>query len=235
MAATEVHNQKPEELPPNIYIIGVQSTGKTTLVTALGEHFAENSAVERSTTQPHHLKEVARGVLIRHHFTANDITSSKTRALELQRLIIEAQAAAEDALQNGWYIADRSALDAVAYAKHYVGEPEAHSLREGAAWQEIEDKMRAGVVVLCEPGGEWLVDDGVRLMPRDQTEWFELHSNFQQILAECRIPYYVLSSSVSLLGQRVDCVLETWRKEVEGPLNELLMPCCSPWRFNYGG
>ncbi|KAL8853704.1 MAG: hypothetical protein Q9221_001515 [Calogaya cf. arnoldii] len=213
MATTEFHKQKPEELPPNIYIIGAQSTGKTTLVTALGEYFAENLGVEKSTFQPHQLKEVARGVLIRHQFTANDITSSKTRALELQRLIIEAQAAAESALQNGWYIADRSALDAVAYARQYVGETEAQSLREGGVWQEIEDKMRAGVVVLCEPGGEWLVDDGVRLMPQDQTEWFALHSHFQSILAECGISYVVLSSSVSSLKQRVDFVLEAWRKK----------------------
>ncbi|KAI4256206.1 MAG: hypothetical protein L6R42_006348, partial [Xanthoria sp. 1 TBL-2021] len=161
------------------------STGKTTLVTALGEYFAQNLELQRSTSQPHQLKEVARGVLIRHQFTANDITSSKTRALELQRLIIQAQATAEDALQDTWYIADRSALDAVAYARQYVGEAEARSLREGAVWQEIEDKMRAGVVVLCEPGGEWLIDDGVRLMPRDQAEWFALNSHFQVLLAEC--------------------------------------------------
>lgn len=213
MAATEGHDQKSDELPPNIYVIGAQSTGKTTLVTALGEYFAQSLGLETSMSQPHQLKEVARGVLIRHQFTANDITSSKTRALELQRLIIQAQAAAEGALQDTWYIADRSALDAVTYARQYVGEAEARSLREGAVWQEIQDKMRAGVVVLCQPGGEWLIDDGVRLMPRDQAEWFALNSHFQVLLAECGIPYVVLSCSVSLLRQRVEFVLQAWTQK----------------------
>lgn len=213
MAAAEYHDQKPEKLPPSIYIIGAQSTGKTTLVTALGEDFAQNVELEGSISQPHQVKEVARGVLLQHQFSANDITSSKTRALELQRLIIQAQAAAEGALQDGWYIADRSALDAVAYARQYVGEAEARRLREAPVWQAIEDKMRTGVVVLCEPGGEWLMDDGVRLMPRDQAEWFALHSHFRVLLAECRIPYHVLPCSVSLLRQRVEFVLQVWKQK----------------------
>ena len=213
MAAAEYHDQKPEKLPPSIYIIGAQSTGKTTLVTALGEYFAQNVELEGSISQPHQVKEVARGVLLQHQFSANDITSSKTRALELQRLIIQAQAAAEGALQDRWYIADRSALDAVAYARQYVGEAEARRLREATVWQEIEDKMRTGVVVLCEPGGEWLMDDGVRLMPRDQAEWFALHSHFRELLAECGIPYVVLACSVSLLKQRVEFVLQVWKQK----------------------
>ncbi|KAL8992131.1 MAG: hypothetical protein Q9169_007345 [Polycauliona sp. 2 TL-2023] len=160
MAASGDHDPSPHELPPNIYIIGAQSTGKTTLVSALGDHFAQDA----SLSQPQLLKEVARGVLTRHNFTASDITNSKERALELQRLIIEAQAAAEGALGNLWYVADRSAIDAVAYARQYVGETEARNLRKGDTWQELEERMRAGVVVVCEPGGEWLRDDG--LFPR---------------------------------------------------------------------
>ncbi|KAL8789301.1 MAG: hypothetical protein Q9213_001224 [Squamulea squamosa] len=213
MTSTEGYGQELPQLPANIYIIGAQSTGKTTLVTALGEYFALNQNTHMLTEQPHQLKEVARGVLKRHKFTASDITNSKSRALELQRLIIEAQALAESALQGTWYIADRSALDAVAYARRYVGEVEARNLRQSSVWQEMEDKMRAGVVVLCEPGGEWLIDDGVRLMPQNQAEWFELHADFEALLTECGIEYVVLPASVSQLADRVQFVVDAWTRK----------------------
>ena len=217
MAATGGQVQELPPLPPNIYIIGAQSTGKTTLVTALGKYFAQNLDTEKLISQPHQLKEVARGVLQKHNFTASDITNSKSRALELQQLIIEAQASAESALRNVWYIADRSALDAVAYARQYVGTAEARNLRTGAAWQEVENKMRAGVVILCEPGEAWLIDDGVRLMPQNYGEWFELHAHFMALLAECGIEHVVLPCSVSHLDERVNVVIAAWRQKRSEP------------------
>ncbi|KAL8732306.1 MAG: hypothetical protein Q9166_002878 [cf. Caloplaca sp. 2 TL-2023] len=216
MANPDTQGQRVSQLHPNIYIIGAQSTGKTTLVTALGEHFAQNLDSYIFTNQPHQLKEIARGVLKQHNFTASDITSSKSRALELQMLIIEAQATAEMALQDSWYIADRSALDAVAYAQQYVGEAEACTIRQGAVWQQIENRMKAGLVILCEPGGEWLIDDGVRLMPQDKAEWFELHSHFMAILSKCDVEYRVLPCSISRLEERVDFVVDAWRRKWSG-------------------
>ncbi|KAL8732801.1 MAG: hypothetical protein Q9181_003828 [Wetmoreana brouardii] len=214
MANTEAGRQQMPQGCPNIYIIGAQSTGKTTLVTALGEHFAQRSSLYTLTDEPAQLKEVARGVLKHHNFTASDITSSKARALELQRLIIEAQAAAETALANTWYIADRSALDAVAYARQYVGIAEAESLRQGTIWHKIVQRMRAGVVVVCEPCREWLIDDGVRLMPQDQTEWLELHSQFVDLLTGSEVRYTMLPCSISRLEDRIDFVINAWRKRV---------------------
>ncbi|KAL8868951.1 MAG: hypothetical protein Q9198_008012 [Flavoplaca austrocitrina] len=213
MARTQDHDQLANEPPPNIYIIGVQSTGNTTLVLALRDYFAQNLPSEKLPSQPYQLKEVARGVLLRHQFTVSDISSSKERSLELQRLIIEARAAAEGALQHIWYIADRSALDAVAYARQYVGEAEARGLRHGVAWQQVEEKIRAGVVILCEPGGEWLMHDGVRLMPRGRNEWFTLKFHFQIPLVECGIPYATPPCSVSTLRERVDSVVQAWKQK----------------------
>ncbi|KAL8896255.1 MAG: hypothetical protein Q9192_003191 [Flavoplaca navasiana] len=213
MARTRDPHQLGNGPPPNIYTIGAQSTGKTTLVLALGDYFAQNLQSEKLPSQPYQLKEVARGVLLRHQFTASDITSSKERSLELQRLIIEAEAAAEGALQHTWYIADRSALDAVAYARQYIGEAEACGLRHGVAWQQVEEKMRAGVVILCESGGEWLMDDGVRLMPRDWNEWCILNLHFQILLVECGIPHATLPCSVSTLHDRVDFVVQAWKQK----------------------
>ncbi|KAL8665417.1 MAG: hypothetical protein Q9202_002310 [Teloschistes flavicans] len=202
--------------PPNIYIIGAQSTGKTTLVTALGEHFVQKSHLYALPKEPYQIKETARNVLKQHYFTASDITDSKTRALELQRLIIEAQASAETELGDTWYISDRSALDAVVYAQQYVGAAEAEDLQQGTTWEGIVRRMKVGVVMLCEPNAEWLIDDGVRLMPRDQGEWLELHSHFANLLAGSGIAYTVLPSSVGQLAERVRFVVDLWNEKRVG-------------------
>ena len=214
--ASHAHQRTEEHrLKRNIYIIGAQSTGKTTLVAALATHFAhentETASIGASPT-PFQLKEVARNVLRKHNFTAHDITSSKTRALELQRLIINAQAIAEAALDGIWYISDRSALDAVVYARQYVGAQEAESLMHEESWQALEDRMRAGLVVICEPGGQWLTDDGVRLMPRDREEWFQLHEHFLVLLDRLKMAYAVLPCDVAGLDDRVDYVLNEWTR-----------------------
>ncbi|KAL8765953.1 MAG: hypothetical protein Q9194_006409 [Teloschistes cf. exilis] len=202
--------------PPNIYIIGAQSTGKTTLVTALSEHFRQSSSLYALAKEPYQIKETARNVLKQQYFTASDITNSKIRALELQRLIIEAQAAAETELGETWYISDRSALDAVVYAQQYVGATEAGDLQQEAAWDGIVRRMKAGVVILCEPNAKWLIDDGVRLMPRDQSEWLKLHSHFSDLLAGNGIEYTVLPSSIAQLTERVNLVVDQWNRKRVG-------------------
>ncbi|KAL8691549.1 MAG: hypothetical protein Q9218_003246 [Villophora microphyllina] len=213
MANTEDEPQHMPQPLPNIYIIGTQSTGKTTLVTALGQYFTGEVSHHNLTNAPHQLKEVARGVLKQHSFTASDITNSKVRALELQRLIIDAQASAEADLGDTWYIADRSALDAVAYAQQYVGAAEARDLQQGTAWYGITTRMKSGVVILCEPNVEWLIDDGVRLMPQDQTEWLDLHTQFVSLLAGSGMQYTVLPSSITQLEERVRFVIDIWNRK----------------------
>ncbi|KAH6632294.1 hypothetical protein F5144DRAFT_247359 [Chaetomium tenue] len=132
--------------PPNIYIVGAQCTGKTTLVNNLRAHFYQshfphnsnsnsehdndnnnnnnkknnknsnndddnnNNANKNNINPPPHppspppsppspppaiITEVARTVLAIHHFTAQDVRIP-ARSLALQRLILEAQAAAEE-------------------------------------------------------------------------------------------------------------------------------------------
>ncbi|KAK0509824.1 hypothetical protein JMJ35_008218 [Cladonia borealis] len=68
---------------------------------------------------------VARSVFREHHFTADDIVTSKPRALQLQRLIFNAQSKAKQSFGQEWYITDRSGLDPLAYAHRYVGDEEA--------------------------------------------------------------------------------------------------------------
>lgn len=197
--------------PQNIYIIGAQSTGKTTLVAALTTYVEQFHVVPDATiARPKIISEVARGVLQRHHYTAEDIVSSKTRALELQRLILEAQCQAEEAACDEWYISDRSGLDPLVYARKYVGVEEALALTQGLAWQHLQQKMKRGLVIVCEAGGEWLIDDGVRLMPKDRDAWLQMHAAFCEMLSELDIEYHVLPASISSLAHRIEFVVTKW-------------------------
>ena len=198
--------------PPNIYIIGPQSTGKTTLVSALDRYFEQHRTYSSEPVpQPHIIREVARSVLREHQFTAYDITHSKSRALQLQRLILNAQSKVERSFCQEWYITDRSGLDALAYAHRYVGKEEARQLRQEEAWQDVEKRIRKGLVVLCGVGGEWLIDDGVRLMPENRDDWAEIQTVFCSLLDELGMQYTILPSSVRDLDRRVDFVIEQWK------------------------
>ena len=210
--ATEENMIRTALKPPNIYIIGAQSTGKTTLVSALDRYFEQHRTyLSEPVTRPHIITEVARSVLREHHFTADDIATSKPRALQLQRLILNAQSKAEQSFGQEWYITDRSGLDPLAYAHRYVGDEEARQLRKEEAWQDVEKRIREGLVIVCGVGGEWLVDDGIRLMPRSRDDWVEFQSVFCSLLDELGMQYKILPSSVRDLDSRVDFVVEQWR------------------------
>ncbi|KAF2495768.1 hypothetical protein BU16DRAFT_538405 [Lophium mytilinum] len=185
----------------NIYVVGAQCTGKTTLVNALASHYSD------AEVRPLPIKEVARGVLRKHNYTAADMTNSPLRALELQHLIFSAQVTAEEELGNNWFISDRSALDPVAYAYFYVGEEAAASMLESEAWQASRARMRDGVVLVCEAGTPWLVDDGVRLMPEDPREWAAIHETFCRVLQEQGIPFTLVPKETMNLAKRVDLFL----------------------------
>lgn len=131
---TEQNTTGTTPKPPNIYIIGAQSTGKTTLVSALDKYFEQHRTYSgEPVPRPCIIKEVARSVLREHQFTADDIANSKRRALQLQRLILNAQPKPERSFCPEWYITDRSGLDALAYAHRYVGNGEARQLRQEEA------------------------------------------------------------------------------------------------------
>ncbi|KAL2164902.1 hypothetical protein VTH06DRAFT_198 [Thermothelomyces fergusii] len=216
-----------EGSPPNIYIVGAQCTGKTTLVNHLRAYFANNHHNNNHKHnpipdggQPALVSEVARGVLKAHHFTARDVRIP-SRSLLLQRLILQAQAAAErDALQSGeggktWFISDRSGADPIAYCMRYVGHDAARTLAESEEWAELKERMRQSVVVICEVGtgvAGWLKDDGVRLMPVDLEEWTGFHRTFCEFLDGEGVPYEVLSADIGAHEERVDFVVKRWEE-----------------------
>jgi nicotinamide riboside kinase len=194
-----------------LYIIGAQSTGKTTLVNALEEHFDLcRSPQEARPSQPLIIREVARTVLKEKGFNREDITTSPTRALQLQKHILDAQHNAECEINVSstpkWYICDRSGLDPIVYTKYFVGQEASAEMLASRSWIELESRMKAGIVILCEAGCHWLKDDGIRLMPNHADEWTRIDDTFRSLLEEREIQYYVLPKDLADLGERVDFV-----------------------------
>lgn len=199
--------------PSNIYIVGAQNTGKTTLVKALQKHFDRRDNCKWKDEQisaPKIITEVARGVLQKHAFTAADITSSRTRAIELQRLILEAQLQAEAETDDGWFISDRSGFDPIIYALRYVGSEAARDLMASNAFIALKENMQKSLVIICEAGADWLFDDGVRLMPISKEDWVAFHSLFCTSLEAAGVDYIVLPYCTTGSTERVDFVLEKW-------------------------
>jgi nicotinamide riboside kinase len=201
----------------NIYIIGPQSTGKTTLVNALEKSFINSDDV----TQPTYIREVARTVLKTYNFTRDDITNSPIRALELQELILKAQRTAEEAAVGGdpstsWFISDRSGLDPIVYAKLFVGEDAAQKMMLSEDWKALEDRMKHGLVILCEAGSSWLTDDGTRLMPKDMEDWLLVNSAFRSVLGTLAIESILIPKDVLDMQHRVQIVLDALWKRTRG-------------------
>ncbi|EOA85869.1 hypothetical protein ACJQWK_02971 [Exserohilum turcicum] len=193
----------------NIYIIGAQSTGKSTLINAL-ESCLEEIANEYSSQRPLVIREVARTVLRENHFRREDIATLPARALQLQRHILAAQYYAETtACPEGastWYICDRSGLDPIVYAKCFVGDYAAAEMLASEFWQGLEDRMKESIVILCEAGCQWLEDDGVRLMPKDEKEWMRIDAAFRDLLRIRGISFYIISKDMTDLRERVQYV-----------------------------
>lgn len=186
----------------NTYVIGAQCTGKSTLVNAL-----ERRVNSTNSTPPAIIKEVARTVLKKYQYSADDIRASPERALGLQKLILEAQHEAESQHQNEFFISDRSGIDPVVYAKIFVGVEAARGMMESEAWRDIERNMRSARILVCEPVPAWLHDDGVRLMPIDIEELNSLHHLFCEILRELGMEFVVVPKEVTDIEERVKLAL----------------------------
>ncbi|KAK3937349.1 AAA domain-containing protein [Diplogelasinospora grovesii] len=208
-----------KKTPSNIYIVGAQCTGKTTLVRELQAQFQASLSREATDNDidesPQIISEVARAVLRQHRFATEDIRSSPERSLALQKLILAAQVDAErEALgKSSWFISDRSGIDPVVYARKYVGADAAREMMaQSTSWLELKDRMVGSLVTVCEAGATWLMDDGVRLMPEDRGDWLQFHDMFCELLDELGLPYFVLPCKMHSLSERVQFVLSKWHE-----------------------
>ncbi|KAG5983616.1 hypothetical protein E4U55_007716 [Claviceps digitariae] len=195
--------------PPNIYIIGAQCTGKTTLVNALVASLDDSLPCVR----PAIIGEVARTVLSTHDFTAHDITTSIQRCSKLQMLILKAQHAQEQQALNTstWFISDRSGLDPLVYAERHVGPALVRKMMATPEWHQLRTSLARSLVFVCEPTEEWLVDDGVRLMPTDREDWMDYHRRFCSVLEALGLDYKLVPSTMPQLELRVQYVWEEWK------------------------
>ncbi|KAH8174350.1 AAA domain-containing protein [Sarocladium implicatum] len=190
---------------PNIYIIGPQSTGKTTLVNELHRQLGTWLA-DTSFDLPHVIPETARIVLEQHNISSLDVTASEEQCINLQRLIIEAQSVAEEeALSiSSWFISDRSAIDPLIYVRRYASAQAAEDLRLLESWAKLRERMTGSLIVVCESGTPWLVDDGIRLMPEGDEAWNRLYIDFCAVLQELNLTYCVVPQTMLGLPDRAE-------------------------------
>lgn len=148
----------PQALHTSIYLVGPESTGKTTLFTALSSHL--------SLSPPQLIPEVARALLHSQHWTG-----SETQTLFHQRAILHATLEEEER-REGTVLSDRCALDCVAYAK-LGGEDGWEELMKEVLERGAVERYRRGLVVLFEPPAEGRAEeDGARNVPRSLGEWW---------------------------------------------------------------
>jgi nicotinamide riboside kinase len=170
----------------------------------------------------HTIGEVARNVLSDHNFTRDDLTIPQ-RAIQLQRLILEAQYKAEiEHHPEGMILCDRSGIDPLAYSCKYGPPGDLASVMgppAWAAWQVLKPRMQTSLVILCHPRTDWVVDDGTRLMAKDWEEWQDLLRIFKKLLAENEIPYYSIPNEISSSADRVNYVLTLWTSMSFGMLS----------------
>lgn len=179
----------------------------------LQKHFDQHENCQWQDEQisaPKVITEVARGVLQKYSFTAEDITFSQIRAAELQRLILEAQLQAEADVGDAWFISDRSGFDPIIYTLRYVGNDAARDLMASNAFLSLKERMQKSLVIICEAGADWLIDDGVRLMPTSKDDWVAFHSLFCASLEAEGVEYIVLPHSMVGSTERVDFVVGKW-------------------------
>jgi nicotinamide riboside kinase len=196
----------------SIYIVGAQCTGKTTLINRLNDYFAKSSPLLKVFV----ISELARDVLRQHNISGLDVQAGHSSAMHLQRAILETQFEVEKQSQlHDLTLSDRSGLDPIAYSAKYGGSQYVQDLAEMAEWTILRSTMQKSVVILCEPVVEWLTDDGERLMPKSNKEWFDLHETFLRLLEEMAISFSLLPSSITAQDDRIRFVLNIWEGRSE--------------------
>ena len=201
----------------NLYLIGPQCSGKTTLLNALGTFYSNHDPASHPIEQPFIVEEVVRVVMHEKGFQARDLYDS-VRGLQLQMHILLRQNQTEEQLKDRWFLADRSALDTLVYAKEYTGTDAFRALASTNEWAESRLRMQQATVVVCEAGNtEWLSADKVRLAYQDTAEWKALNEAFFVMLREYGISYSVLPNAIKDMGELVALVSRLLETDKSNP------------------
>lgn len=134
-----------------------------------------------------------------------------TRDIEMQKTIMTAQLAQERAARIvagssavQMVLSDRSAIDPIAYAVLTAENEDAARERMRVLvgtteFQAALDRYQQGTFILFKPIPEWLVDDGVRSMEKQDLSV----KVFRDILKELEVPYVELGEETRDLQARV--------------------------------
>jgi nicotinamide riboside kinase len=204
-------NTSPEANEPlktglrrNVYIIGPQSTGKTTLVKALVDSLGVEVPV---------IQEVARKVMQERGYSRIDVDSSDhERKFGLQHDIFNAQVEKEMTFIRAGtaFVSDRSVIDPLIYLFHYSGREAMNRITSTDEWQKVRDRYgntKQSLVILLSPVPEFLIDDNVRYMSKSLDDWHFLAANFRVFLEEEEIPYIEIGKDVLDIKDRVARVM----------------------------
>ncbi|KAJ5042665.1 AAA domain-containing protein [Bipolaris maydis] len=201
-----LNNRSGTPKQSNLYLIGPQCSGKTTLLNALRAFYSDRDPASHGIEQPFFIEEVVRVIMHEKGFQARDLYDS-VRGLQLQTHILLRQNQIEEQLKDRWFLADRSALDTLVYAKQYTGTDAFKALASTKEWENSRLRMQYATVIVCEAGNtEWLSADKVRLAYQDTAGWKALNESFFVMLREYGISYSVLPNAVKDLGERVALV-----------------------------
>lgn len=188
-----------------IYVVGPSSSGKTTLCNALAKQLGLSDAV--------YVTEVARTVMREQGFSRADV-----HKLEMQQAVVNAHVARDTrareaalrvtklytsqpaAPRSTLILCDRSAIDALVYAKLTSANDQA--LLESASFQTALASYRVphATFVLLRPIADWMHDDGIRSIAEDKEHCFEV---FKDTLEELEIKYFEIGDSCRMLEERV--------------------------------
>ncbi|KAH8919651.1 hypothetical protein BT69DRAFT_1300037 [Atractiella rhizophila] len=184
-------------LPRSIYVVGVHSSGKTTLVEALLH------ALSIQTSGPVHVSEVARTVMATQGFTRDNV-----KTIEMQEAILRYQIHIEqDKRQREEHlICDRSGIDPLAYARIFELD-QTTRLQRLLHESGLLDRYRSSLFILLEPVKDFLFDDGIRMVTKEVEEWKRQSEEFKATLHHLHIPFIPIGEERKYIRDRVQLVL----------------------------
>lgn len=185
-----------------VYFVGPGSTGKTTLARALSE---------KCTLPTFMLSEVARTVLCKLNYTADDISNDNAKCYVLQNAILLEQCHQERELlkMKKMFISDRCAIDPIVYAQFYIKDEKVELLKS-VEWFEMKlryQNAKRSLIVLIEPNEAFLTDDGIRKMPIDLDDWKLFYQTYLKFMVDQDIPFRIIPSHVTDISDRMDLVI----------------------------
>jgi nicotinamide riboside kinase len=206
----------------DVYVIGPQSTGKTTLVTALRAKLGKDTPV---------IEEVARTVMRERGYSREDVDSADiNRKFSMQRDIFKEQMRQEISFQRDKirFLSDRCAIDPLVYLMHYSGKEVVQRITMTDEWRRLRNRYRdpkRSLVILLLPVDEFLTDDNVRYVAKTLEDWYSLAESFRRFMLEENILFIEIGKECVNLEERVQQIVDILRKLDEDRRDQRIFSC----------